>query len=93
MLQIPDQIASELGLHVGVPVEVTRTVQGFEVKVSEAGLRRSADGVWRSHADRIAILDRLKGKGQALAGPGNQVEALLADRAADAILDQCDGVD
>jgi len=88
LLAIPDQIASELGLHTGIPVEVTRTSEGFEVKPARPALRPGSDGVWRSHADRVAILEGLMGQGQRLSAKSRiQVDALLQDRTADDHLD------
>jgi len=91
LLAIPEDIASELGLHSGISVEVTRTADGFEVRPSRPGLRRGADGVWRTHSERVAILNRLAGQGQRLApNAPNQVEALLRDRDQDARADRED---
>lgn len=70
LLQIPEDLAQELGLHSGSPVEVTRTANGFEVRPAPAGMRRGADGVWRTHAERMAILDRFEGQGERLGVKG-----------------------
>lgn len=91
MLPIPEQIANELGLHSGTSVEVTRTPEGFEVKASRKGMKKGADGILRSHSERMKILEGLMGQGLHLVSTsGSQVEALVKDREADAHLDQLD---
>jgi hypothetical protein len=92
LLPIPDQIARELGLQSGSSVEVTRTLDGFEVRIARPGMRQGADGVWRTHADRIAILEGLQGRGKLLLPAENQVEALLKDREEDVVLDDEDKI-
>ena len=94
MLPIPDQIASELGLHSGTSVEVTRTADGFEVKATQPGTRRGSDDIWRTHAERMVILNGLQGHGlRFITGSDAQVDALIKDREEDAFLDHLDEVD
>jgi antitoxin component of MazEF toxin-antitoxin module len=64
MLPIPENLALELGLQSGSSVEVTRTANGFEVRPIAIGLRRSSTGTWHTHAERVAILDRLEAHGK-----------------------------
>jgi len=87
LLQIPAELAQELGLHSGSPVEVTRTAGGFEVRPAKPGMRRGADGVWRTHEQRMAILDRLEGQGLRLGITGG-VEDLIRMRQEQDVLDR-----
>lgn len=86
LLPIPEDLVRELGLHAGSTVEVTRTANGFEVRPAPAGMRRGADGVWRTHEQRMAILDRLEGQGLRLGITGG-VEDLIRMREEDDALD------
>lgn len=72
-LSIPDDLAREAGLHAGSRVEVTVTSEGVLVRPS--GLSRE---------EKLAILDSLRGEGRRLLpNAGDQVEALIRDRAED----------
>src|ERR1700678_4190811 len=91
LLAISEEFAQELGLHPGSPVEVTRTANGFEVRPARSGIRRGADGVWRTLAERKSMWDNARGEGLRLApNAGSQVEALIRDRELDDLLDRMD---
>jgi bifunctional DNA-binding transcriptional regulator/antitoxin component of YhaV-PrlF toxin-antitoxin module len=86
LLEIPEALAEELGLQAGSPVEVTRTENGFEVRPAPRGMRRGADGVWRTHEERMAILDRFEGQGQRLGLKGG-VEDFIRMRMEEDVLE------
>ena len=76
-LSIPDDLALAAGLREGARVDLSLTPEGVLVR-----------GRPLTREDKIAVAESLRGEGRRLLpNAGNQVEALLRDRAEDDALD------